>query len=952
MARKFVSNYSFTPGTSTVKVQGFVPKNKFLMITHIPSGAVIHQFASPENGISSHSFNDSSTDLDSTSGVTTIVLENPCTGMSSSDELQIVIEEDFIKTRPFDFGTDAIERARVSNPQSLIDADFEYGLQGTKWQTYQSINNIPGIYEFPGQDIPISNVTTNNTSPYSTITVTSTSAHGLANGNAITIVGLENDPPTSARAEGSFLITTSNTTVFTYLAKGYVGPANNTSLFTQATLVRKAGFYTGAGIPFDAMTSDGASPSVITANTATPHGLVPGHTISITTTTTGNNHTLIRGNFFVEQIPTANSIKFTALTGGIVGAGLSNTNVTIYSRTDAFNIHRPFDGGVLIGPDSSAHGAQVLRQSKKYFRYQSGKGLLWTSGTLYQPNYDVEVVNASSTSIGASITIKTEQNHGLQSGATVKLTGTETSGYANTYTVGTIVSDQEFTVTAVTALGATTCVLSSQPRIVVTGWHGSSIRAGIFDDQNGLFWESDGQKVYVVKRSSTFQLAGTLTISNNSTSITGSSTRFAEQIRAGDRIVVRGQSRLVTQVSNNTLMYVSPPVRISGATSVAGVKGTLTIDNKTPQEDFNRDRIDGTGDSGYNFNFNKMQMTGVQYSWYGAGFADFIIRGLNGDFVYAHRIKNNNVNDEAYMRSGNLPARYEIINDGAKSYLTEAANATQTFLKLANTYAFPSSGTLYVDNEMISYTAKTTNNTGQFITSCTRAANLTQYAGGSSRTFSAGVAATHANNVGVQIFSVTCSPTLSHWGSSVIMDGGFDSDRGYFFNYARTNYSVGSGATGTAFIIRLAPTVSNSLPGDMGIRELINRSQIVLEKIEIISTQNVLVTGILNPANTSSITWSNLNTSALGSQPSFTQFSQTFTGVAAPGEQILSTIVSSAGGLTTVDLTSLKELGNAVNGGNQQFPDGPDVLAINVRNLSGLTAANVQINLFWSETQA
>jgi hypothetical protein len=40
------------------------------------------------------------------------------------------------KTRPYDFGTDAIERQRVSLGQSLIDADFEYGLQATKWQSY------------------------------------------------------------------------------------------------------------------------------------------------------------------------------------------------------------------------------------------------------------------------------------------------------------------------------------------------------------------------------------------------------------------------------------------------------------------------------------------------------------------------------------------------------------------------------------------------------------------------------------------------------------------------------------------------------------------------------------------------------------------------------------------------------------------------------------------------
>jgi hypothetical protein len=41
-----------------------------------------------------------------------------------------------LTVRPFDFGTDAIERQRVSLGQSIIDADFEYGLQATKWQSY------------------------------------------------------------------------------------------------------------------------------------------------------------------------------------------------------------------------------------------------------------------------------------------------------------------------------------------------------------------------------------------------------------------------------------------------------------------------------------------------------------------------------------------------------------------------------------------------------------------------------------------------------------------------------------------------------------------------------------------------------------------------------------------------------------------------------------------------
>ena len=35
--------------------------------------------------------------------------------------------------------------------------------------------------------------------------------------------------------------------------------------------------------------------------------------------------------------------------------------------------HRPFDGGVQLGTGSPSHGAQAIRQSKKYIRYQSVK---------------------------------------------------------------------------------------------------------------------------------------------------------------------------------------------------------------------------------------------------------------------------------------------------------------------------------------------------------------------------------------------------------------------------------------------------------------------------------------------------------------------------------------------------------------------------------------------------
>jgi hypothetical protein len=114
----------------------------------------------------------------------------------------------------------------------------------------------------------------------------------------------------------------------------------------------------------------------------------------------------------------------------------------------------------------------------------------------------------------------------------------------------------------------------------------------------------------------------------------------------------------------------------------------------------------------------------------------------------------------------------------------------------------------------------------------------------------------------------------------------------------------------------------------------------------------VQVYGILNPGNidASSLTWTSVNTVALGSQPSFAQVSVSSTTTATPGEQVFSTLGPPAG-FAEIDLSSLKELSNSAIGGYSNFPDGPDVLAVVVKNLSSETAT-VNLNLFWSEAQA
>ena len=79
-------------------------------------------------------------------------------------------------------------------------------------------------------------------------------------------------------------------------------------------------------------------------------------------------------------------------------------------------------------------------------------------------------------------------------------------------------------------------------------------------------------------------------------------------------------------------------------------------------------------------------------------------------------------------------------------------------------------------------------------------------------------------------------------------------------------------------MIRLAPSVSNAIVGDLGERELLNRAQLLLTGLEITSetsTGGIVVEGVLNPqnypTNPSLVSWTGLSGLAQGGQPSFAQ---------------------------------------------------------------------------------
>ncbi len=958
MAKRKEERYRFDASEKKIKIPDKVKQDDVLLIINATDQIIIGNQLDPGKGFTVTYNPQPVTDVDfiySTDGFTEITLEYDTTGMSDTDSLTIYVEEERhgLKVRPFDFGTDAIERIRIAQPQSLIDADFEYGLQNTKWQSIGLNRNVPSFYEFPGPGLIVTDIASLGAATYSTVRVTVESGTALPVGTPVSVTGTSNPI-----AEGLFVVVATNgTTTFDYLAKGSIASG---SIYNAYSVVKEGGTYAGTPMHLSTMSGDGTG-GVVTVNFGSPHGLIPGSPVLIVDTTAGAQ--AHEGRFFVKEVVNGDTVTYDA--GQTVTNGsITTTNISVYAINDSFFIHRPFDGGVLMGPSLPVHGLEAKRQTKRYFRYQSGKGILFSTGTLFNPIFDIQTLTYSS----PDISVTTQVPHGLQEGATVKIYGITSTGYNGTYTVKSITSETVFTVAAVSPVPTdATAVLEAQPRVAVTGWSGASIRCGMFDDNDGMFWEYDGQELAVVKRSSTFQLAGTVAVDNGSQAVTGTNTRFTEQLKVGDKIVIRGQSYIVTTITSNTSLSVSPENR---GVTISGVKPTIVREIRIPQSKFNMDRIDGTDTpSGYHVDLSKMQMLGIQYSWYGAGFIDFMLRGPAGEFITVHRIKNNNVNDEAYMRSGNLPARYEVSNSAAIDKL-QSASGTSGNITLEDASRFPTSSATYPEyvmitsnqsgtiyHELISYTGKS----GNTLTGTTRATSYTQYLSGQNRTFSGATSAqNHPSGSSVILLNTTCAPTISHWGSAVVMDGGFDTDSGYLFNYARTGISINGNSSETVLMFRPAPSVSNTLPGTLGQREVLNRSQINFRSLEVNnnSSRNLQVTAILNPTNIGAVTWANANTYTIGGasvfQPSFAQVAASGgivdTTTAPTDGEVLFQFLSTSG-TNTFDLSTIKEVQNSIIGGNNTYPDGPEIVVFYITN-NNSQAATVDLVLRWTEAQA
>jgi hypothetical protein len=231
----------------------------------------------------------------------------------------------------------------------------------------------------------------------------------------------------------------------------------------------------------------------------------------------------------------------------------------VYVRPQGYSLHRPFDGGVEMSTGSGTWYGSIIRQTRKYFRYQSGKGIQTSAAINFKPSIDIE----AAFQVGASnvIQIRTRRPHGLINGLSCRIDDALDSSevisqvFNGTFQVSVIDS---FNLTVIATNNINESKAYGFPRLHVDAWQNGALRAGMFDFQNGMFYEFDGQKLYAVRRSSTQQIAGTLAALKGSEFVFGTNTSFTTQVEAGDSIVMRGMTYKVANILSDSRLTIKP----------------------------------------------------------------------------------------------------------------------------------------------------------------------------------------------------------------------------------------------------------------------------------------------------------------------------------------------------------------------------------------------------------
>lgn len=870
---------------------------------------------------------------------------------------------------------DAVQKFRVSEPQAMIDTDFEYSLQGTKWELLNLNNNTPSVFARANEPAYTSNqidsiVAALDNDRDIVVTVNIVPEIPFTVGAPIVI----RETTDATYVDGAYVIKAiSGTNLFQVTTKSPGPLLSGTDFKTPYTAMFTGAFYSNSELLTVGVSSISGTPDA-TLEFVEPHALFLDSPITVIDINQSGAPWI--GSFSVKQVLSDNKVTFTTNSQtNFESNGLLVTPASggkVYARGEGVSIHRFFDGGVQINPGTSAPNAQIIRQTRKYFRYQSGKGIQFSTGVLFKPVY--EVTNAYTTSAAYlsadypyyDFYVTTEQYHGLSPvdthrlGAVVQFNGFEISNGTNPYNkrfvVQEVVNSKTFKVqipvSEFNPFPTTDLNPGGIAEVEVQGWNDASVRTGMFDDQNGLFFECDGNELVVVRRFSTTPTSGTVNVNTNRRLITSydGNTRFTSQFSENDYCVIKGQSYVFSTILNNLSAYVAPAYR---GPSVDNVKLYKTLEERYSQREFNLDRLDGTGPSGYVLDLSTMQMIFIDYSWYGAGKVRFGLRAIDGKIIYFHEIYNNNVNRKAYMRSGNLPARFEIQSKSKTGTLLTSlsTNSLSALVSQQDADKIPEKGRIIVNNEYIKYTKSDIENAN---------GTILAFDERNSAGLESGPTTAPAGD-GFISYNQNCSPALSHWGVSVLMDGGFDEDKSYLFTSTTSTAFSSTSAENAILSLRLAPSVDYGIPGPFGVRSLINRSLLTLKNIGVVATQPIQIVVKINTEDESFYDENNWLPAGNGSIAQYLDHtvSGSFDSAGKGGDVIASYFVvpqvdvntnMPVYGSDSFDINIVRELSNSILGGGGSHPDGPDTLTVFAKSFNGATSLT-RARVSWTESQ-
>jgi hypothetical protein len=110
---------------------------------------------------------------------------------------------------------------------------------------------------------------------------------------------------------------------------------------------------------------------------------------------------------------------------------------------------------------------------------------------------------------------------------------------------------------------------------------------------------------------------------------------------------------------DGTAVYITRRTYVTGS----------VVDTRIAQADWNGDKLNGTGDSGFTLDLTKAQIFWQDFEWLGVGAVrcGFVI---DGQIIICHTFQNANNLSSVYMTTAILPVRYEITNTGASTAAT------------------------------------------------------------------------------------------------------------------------------------------------------------------------------------------------------------------------------------------------------------------------------------------